>query len=113
MSDDSDLTRLFAEQHAAPEDEAFVAQVTGRIARRRQMAPALPAAAAALLALAIWATWPSAYLFSADALSGATFIANGIGEFSTTPIGVLTALVLLVTAAVWAWVHEQMHGARF
>ena len=57
MSEDSDrtLTRLFAETHIEdPVDEAFVARVRGRIARRRTFNLAMRTAAAmAVLVLAI------------------------------------------------------------
>ncbi len=111
MSDD--LARLFAEQPDPPDDETFVTQVTIRITRRRQLAIALPAILAALLVLAIWAIWPAAYLFGTDALSGIAFIANGIGGFFTTPVGILTAAALLFAAVIWAWIREQMHGTQF
>ncbi len=112
MSDDLDLTRMFAETAPAPEDDAFVAQVTTRIAWRRRVLWAMPAGAAALLILAIWATWPAAYGFSTDALAGILLIANTLETFFNSPLGMITAATLLLTGALWSWLQDRTRAAR-
>ena len=112
MSDDLDLTRIFAEAAPPPGDEAFVAQVTSRIAWRRRVLWAMPAGAAALLVLAIWATWPAAYGFSTDALTGILLIANALETFFNAPLGMITATTLLVTAVLWSWLYDRTRAAR-
>lgn len=110
MSDDTDLTRLFAETADLPADEAFVARVTRRIGWHRRLTSAMPVGLAAVLLLAIGATWPAAYAFSADALAGVFLIADALGAFFTSPSGILAATVLLLTAAFWAWLFGRMRG---
>ena len=112
MSDDTDLTRLFAETASVPDDDAFVARVTGRIAWRKRLILATPAGLAALLLLAIWTTWPAVYDFSSAALSGIRLIADSLGSFFTSPAGILAVAVLLLTAALWAWLFERMLGQQ-
>jgi hypothetical protein len=112
MSDDLDLTRLFADAPAPPDGEAFVARIAFRIAWYRRLALALPAGAVALLVFAIWATWPAVYVFSRDALSGILLIAHAISTFFTSPTGMFAATVLLLTAAAWTRLFEWLRGDR-
>lgn len=112
MSDDLDLIRMFAQAAPLLEDDAFVAQVTARIAWRRRVLWAMPAGAAALLVLAIWATWPAAYGFSTDALAGILLIANALEAFFNSPLGMITATTLLLTTVLWSWLYERTHEAR-
>ncbi len=112
MSDDTDLIRLFAQTAELPQDEAFVAGVSRRIAARRRLAWAWPAGAAVLLLLAIWATWPAAYTFSIDALSGIQLLAGSLATISNSPAGMLTAAVLLLTAVLWSWLFERVRENR-
>jgi hypothetical protein len=106
---DTELTRLFAEL-AAPDtaDETFVARVGARIVLQRRIAIAIPLGAALLLALAIWATWPAPYLFSLRATGGVALIAEGVDRFFNSPVGMATAAALLFTAALSAWLYEQV-----
>ena len=113
MSDDSDLIRLFAEEDAPPADEAFVSGVTARIARRKRLALAAPFGAAALLLLAIWITWPAAYTFSDDALTGLMLMAETLGAFFNSAAGMIAGGALLISAALWSWLNEQMRGRAF
>ncbi|HXC56716.1 MAG TPA: hypothetical protein VNU97_15570 [Rhizomicrobium sp.] len=110
MSDDTDLTRLFAQAPQVPGDEAFVARVAGRLAWQRRLALALPAAAAAVLLLAVWATWPAAFAFSRDALSGLEFLVDATTAFCNSPPGRFAAGLILVTGALWAWLFERLRG---
>lgn len=112
MSDDTDLTRLFAETAVLPHDDAFVARVAGRIAWRKRLTLAVPVGLAALLLLAVWATWPAAYVFSVNALSGVLLIADSLATFFTSPTGILAAVVLLLTVAFWAWLFERVRGEQ-
>ena len=110
MNDDTDLIRLFAQEDALPADEAFVTRVTARIARRNRLALAAPFGAALLLLLAIWATWPAAYTFSGNALAGLMLMADSLGTFFNAPAGMIAAGALLLSAALWSWLNEQLHG---
>ena len=113
MNDDSDLVRLFAEEPTLPDDEAFVAGVTARLARRRRLAVATPVGAAMLLLLAIWATWPAAYNFSGNAIAGLMLMTDSLGAFFNSPAGMVTGGALLLTAALWGWLNDRLHGRAF
>jgi hypothetical protein len=109
MIEDSDrtLTRLFAETSTPhPVDEAFVARIGARIARRRRLEMAMRISAAlAVLVLAI--------VFAPLLLSGATQIAL-LPELVLTPLQavltpanrwiavVLLSVFALARVAVWA-----------
>jgi hypothetical protein len=110
MTDDTDLTRMFAEAALPADDDAFVARVTARIAWRKRLILAMPVGLAALLLLAIWATWPAAYDFSRDVLSGLVLLAVWLNEFFTSPAGMFAAVVLLLTAAAWSWLFDRTRG---
>ena len=110
MSDDSDLIRLFAAEPVLPADEAFVAGVTTRIAWRKRFAFAVPLGAAALLLLAIWATWPAAYTFSDNVLAGLSLMTESLGAFSNSLAGMVAAGALLLATALWSWLNEQLRG---
>ncbi|MEJ0027071.1 MAG: hypothetical protein WDN01_13670 [Rhizomicrobium sp.] len=103
MSDDSDLVRLFAEQPDLPADDAFVAGVTARLARRRRLAVAAPFAVVAALLLAVWASWPATRDLIAESVSGIALLAGGVGSFFNSAIGVVTAAALLLAAALSLW----------
>ena len=113
MSDDTDLIRLFAEEDTLPGDEAFVAGVTARIALRKRLAVAAPFGAALLLLLAIWATWPAAYTFSGNALAGLMLMADSLGAFFNSPAGMVAGGALLLSAALWSWLNDQLRGRAF
>ena len=113
MSDDTDLIRLFAEDDAFPADEAFVASVTARIARRKRLAFAAPLGAALLLLFAIWATWPAAYNFSGNALAGLMLMADSLGTFFNSAAGMVAGGALLLSAALWSWLNDQLRGRAF
>ncbi|HEY0300895.1 MAG TPA: hypothetical protein VGC36_06170 [Rhizomicrobium sp.] len=110
MRDDADLTRLFAATDTVADDEAFVAGVASRIVRHKRAAWAFPTGAALLLVLAIWVSWPAAYAFSSEALSGLQLITGALGAFFNSPTGMLAAGVTLATAAGWAWLDERLRG---
>jgi hypothetical protein len=112
MSDDADLTRLFAEApDLSGDDDAFVIRVTARIAWRRRLVWLMPAGAAAALLLAIWATWPAAYDFSRNALAGIGWIGDSIAIFANSELGMLLAAALLVTGLIWRWTFDQVRGS--
>lgn len=112
MNDDADLTRFFAQADELPADEAFVARVAGRIARRRLMAWALPAGVAALLLLAIWATWPAAYEFSSNAYAGIDWLTDAVRGVAMSDAGMLAITALVLTAASWSWLYDFVRGAQ-
>ena len=108
MSDDTDLVRLFAEEPALPADEAFVAGVAARLVRRRRLALAAPLCAAALLLVAIWATWPAALDFSNYTLGGLMLMTQALGAFFNSLAGMVAAAALLLAAALWTWLNEYV-----
>lgn len=110
MSDDTDLIRLFAEEDALPADEAFVTGVTARIVRRKRLTLAAPFGAAILLLLAIWATWPAAYTFSGNALAGILLMTDSLGTFFNSAAGMVAGGALLLSAALWRWLNDQLRG---
>lgn len=107
MNDDSDLKRLFAEAEAPAPDEAFVASVSARIRQQNRLAYAIPAVLALLLLAAIWATWPAAYMFSAEALAGIATFGTTIGMLANSQLGMTVALTLVATGLLWAWLFER------
>ena len=113
MNDDSDLIRLFAEEDALPADETFVAGVTARLVRRKRLALAAPLGVAMLLLFAIWATWPAAFNFSGNALAGILLMADSLGAFFNSPAGMVAGGALLLTAAMWRWLHDHLRGQAF
>ncbi|MEI9996994.1 MAG: hypothetical protein WDM91_20535 [Rhizomicrobium sp.] len=110
MTDDADLIRLFAEQPVPPDDDAFVAGVAARIARRGWLMLAPPFVVVLIFALGVWATWPAVFAFSAEALRGIRLIANGVRAVFDSPAGMAIATVLLATAAFWTWLYERVRG---
>ena len=113
MSDDTDLIRLFAEEDALPANEAFVAGVTARIARRKRLALAAQFGAAILLLLAIWATWPASYAFSGIAFAGILLMTDSLGTFFNSAAGMVAGGALLLSAALWSWLNDQLRGRAF
>ena len=112
MSDDTDLTRLFAEQPEPPDGDAFAARLSAHLAYRRQLRIALPFALVGALLLAAWATWPAAKIYAMTSLGGIDLLAHGISGFFNSDIGMVSAGAVLLSFAIWRLAGGRL-GAFF
>jgi hypothetical protein len=110
MSEDTDLARLFAQTADPSGSDAFVAGVTGRIARRRRLRLAAPTALIAALLLAVWATRPAAKTFAVTSLGSVDLLAHGISGFFTSDIGTAVAAALTLSLAIWAFATGRLRS---
>ncbi|HEY0106740.1 MAG TPA: hypothetical protein VGB91_11700 [Rhizomicrobium sp.] len=108
MEKDIELAGLFATLPDPAPDEAFVAAVALRIARRRRLAMLWPAGCGFVLLLLVWASRPAGDVFAGWVQSGLNLIAVEVGRFATSPAGTFAAAILLVTGALWAWLYERL-----
>ena len=110
MSEDTGLARLFAEQPEPSDGDAFAARVSARLANRRRLRLASPFAAAAMLLLAVWATWPAAKTFAVTSLGSIDLLAHGISGFFTSDTGTAVAGAMALSLAIWAFATGRLRS---
>lgn len=106
--DDTDLTRLFAEQPEPQSDESFVRRVASRVTWRQRWLLVAPLVAVLVIAFGVWATWPAARDMGLLGLVAVELTAGNVALFFNTPLGMATGLVLLAGGAFWYWLYERV-----